>query len=429
MGVAGSPDAVTCVGPGFCVAVGGAEIPANGDPLATPEEAGLIIVTKDGGRTWRQAIGATSLSGVACSSAATCYAVGNGGTIMATIDAGTAWTRQDAYSTTSGASLNLVTVSCPSVTSCYAVGEQGVVVAMTAQGGWQTQPNPLDGTPIALVGLSCPGTLTCYAVGTPPSLPNGPGAILVTTDGGLHWRTQAYPQDQSPHPTFAALTELIAVACPNTAVCYAVGNGGVIVTTGDGGQTWHRQSSGTAARLTGITCPTLRACYVVGEVSDARQAGTVIATADGGHTWHQVFHTDTALSGIACPSVARCYAVGDQATIVVSPDAGKTWRRLHTPLNGDAAPQLARIACPSAAICYAVGGWNNALGGEASGAGTILATRDDGHSWSQVASPGQLIAGVVCPGVRDCYAVGFGGTILASADGGATWQHRHARSA
>src|SRR5450759_2935529 len=78
-----------------------------------------------------------------------------------------------------------------------------------------------------------------------------------------------------------------------------------------GTDTWRRRSSGTDYDLYGIVCPTSRACLAVGD------GGTILASADGGATWRsRSSGTDNNLISITCPTSRACLAVGDGGTIL-----------------------------------------------------------------------------------------------------------------
>jgi photosystem II stability/assembly factor-like uncharacterized protein len=104
---------------------------------------------------------------------------------------------------------------------CIAVG-QGTIAA-TTDGGvqWfgQTFPNEVQD----LYGVSCPTAATCWAVGTTTS---GSAAIIGTTNGGGTWTSQSVP---------SGIARLNGISCVNAADCWAVGGttagAGVVVTT------------------------------------------------------------------------------------------------------------------------------------------------------------------------------------------------------
>lgn len=74
---------------------------------------------------------------------------------------------------------------------------------------------------------------------------------------------------------------------------------------------------------------------------------------------------------------------------------------------------LSSVSCPSASTCIAVGS-----------IGTILASSDGGASWqSQISGTASDLSGVSCASSSMCVAVGKASTILVTTNGGATWQH------
>ncbi|MBK5092098.1 MAG: hypothetical protein JJE48_01095 [Actinobacteria bacterium] len=77
--------------------------------------------------------------------------------------------------------------------------------------------------------------------------------------------------------------EVVAIDA-NTA--WAVGDGGLILRTADGGATWSKQSSGTEADLRGICLLDSKTALAVdgsGLVGDKK--GVIIKTTDVGNTW------------------------------------------------------------------------------------------------------------------------------------------------
>src|SRR5688572_21119134 len=97
-------------------------------------------------------------------------------------------------------------------------------------------------------------------------------ALQLAAAGSASAVGEWYKQDQ-------ANAWLIGVDCPSATTCYAVGAGGVIRKTGDGGRHWQALKSGTTLELDGISCASASTCVAVGE------AGTVMRTVDGGDTW------------------------------------------------------------------------------------------------------------------------------------------------
>src|SRR5437660_433013 len=93
-----------------------------------------------------------------------------------------------------------------------------------------------------------------------------------------------------------------------------------------------RQPSGTPNTLDGVACPRPSTCVAVGV------GGTILRTTNGGTTWRrQPSATTSYLFGVACPRPSTCVAVGAsiialRATIVRSTDGGSTWRRQNNPI-------------------------------------------------------------------------------------------------
>ena len=144
---------------------------------------------------------------------------------------------------------------------------------------------------------------------------------------------------------------------------WAVGGGGTILATADGGKSWAAQTSGTRADLLSVQFQS-----------------------DGQHGW----------------------AVGDHGTILATADGGKSWA---AQTSGTRADLLSVQFQPDGQHGWAVGFY-----------GTILATADGGKSWAAQTSGtrADLWSVQFQPDGRGQHgwAVGAGGTIMATADGG-----------
>ncbi|HVA90456.1 MAG TPA: YCF48-related protein [Chloroflexota bacterium] len=263
---------------------------------------------------------------------------------------------------------DLSDVVCPSTRVCYTVGYYGVQyngsIFATTDGGRTWHPQK-PGTKWGLRGITCISTTTCYSVGFAET-------TMVTTNAGRSWRDPHTPL--SPQPLFR-------IACPTSVICIATGNspGGYIALV-------HR----------------------------------LLLTTNGAHTWSYpatpIDRTAYPMNGIACPSARVCYVVGGYATILVTSDAGRTWKQQHNPAMDSSGliPPLTSVACASPRACVAVGGFPDG--------GVILTTGDGGRTWTSQAGPARsALTGVACPTARMCYVTGSGGTIEQTADGGHTW--------
>lgn len=326
------------------VGIGSAGAPAT-------HAQGVLLPTRSG--VWRLQTSGVSvrLSAVACPTAAACYAVGDGGAIVATTNGGATWLAQ-----ASGATFDLHGIACTDASTCTAVGNQGVIVVTTDGGATWANRTQHSGP---LETVACPQAGTCYV--------GGDFAALKTVDGGRTWMTLR----RNPTPPF------FGIACPSISVCYAVGPVHVIEKTSDGGATWTSQSNPLAALsyltiLNAVACTDASTCTVVG------QYGSLLTTRDGGATWalqaHQTSGPYDALYGIACPSGGPCVVAGTDGVRLATGGAGQ---RVWT--SADRTHALNAIACGGGTACVAVGAAGTIVAagggsGVAAAAATITAT-------------------------------------------------------
>jgi photosystem II stability/assembly factor-like uncharacterized protein len=248
------------------------------------------------------------------------------------------------------------------------------------------------------------------------------GIVEHTTDGGTTWVLQV---------AAAPGQDLVSVDFVDRLSGWAAGGTGIIRHTADGGKTWSAQSSGVTADLTGIAFTDALRGVAVGKV------GTVLATTDGGANWvkrtvpretgyRQPFGDD--LRDLAWADAATVFAVGTRGTLIRSSDRGATWTDesdsgVTANFNGIGAaggtrawmtaeggylyrftytpPPTKWIKRPSAstAALYAVDFVDTSYGWAVGSGGTILKTVDGGASWTQVGKsvPGlseKLLSGV-----------------------------------
>ena len=199
----------------------------------------------------------------------------------------------------------------------------------------------------------------------------------------------------------------------------------VILTTTNGGTNWRAQSSGTptSALLLGVAFTNVSHAWAVG---DAAGNGLILATTDGGISWNTQYSAsaseaqDTSLNGVAFANASDGWAVGSNSAALVFVGDGP------------------RGSAPSS------GAWLNPRDSRVMGdepdyyTGVILATTDGGAGWSPQSlgtSADTQLNGVAFANASDGWAVGsktdsegedIGGVILATTDGGATWNTQYA---
>ena len=249
-------------------------------------------------------------------------------------------------------------------------------------GSWTQQTS---GVSAKLNGLSCPTTTICVAVGA--------GGVVVTTgNGGTTWSSK----------NSGVATNLNSVSCQDVNNCVAVGDGGRIITTSDGGASWTPRTSNTAQILRDVGCATTT-CLAVGGVGTS----TGLFSLDGGVGWitPPIALGTTDLYGADCPSNGTCTLVGLFGRVLVF--AGQGVKAGPFSLG----PNLFDVNCPTDATCFAVG--QN---------GAIQKTGDGGSNWGgQTSGVGNTLRGVSCPTDQTCFAVGDASTIITTANSGAAW--------
>jgi photosystem II stability/assembly factor-like uncharacterized protein len=143
-------------------------------------------------------------------------------------------------------------------------------------------------------------------------------------------------------------------------------------------------------------------------------SGSKTATAPACRTGQTATVEPAALTGLQFVSAAQGWAVG-QNTILETGDGGATW-----------VPQLSgKLNLTSVDFISGQDGW-------AAGTTTLLATTDGGAHWSQLSEPCPLIRSVHFISPETGFAVaggsdvsgstpGYGGTVLATGNGGRSW--------
>jgi len=201
---------VTCTSRRDCVADGTLEA-SIGNP--TVGFLNSIIVTSDGGSTWRQSslpVGTSPVMGfprfgdVTCVGRTHCLIVGDAtppdgnpsGFIIESTDGGRTWS----YDVVPPSTNILNAVTCVTASECVVAGGgieprgnsvQDLLSTSDGGGTWTSHSVPLS---VFLSGISCPTMSSCIAVGSGLSARNPtiePGAVVVTHDGGGTWTSQS----------------------------------------------------------------------------------------------------------------------------------------------------------------------------------------------------------------------------------------------
>ncbi len=389
-----------------------------------------VAATSDGGATWsRQTLPSASgaLRSISCPTINTCMTFGNQFSwpiAFGTTDAGTTWTAQSLPT----AYVGHAAVSCPTTTVCAAVGRDGAAFNTTTAGlTWN--PVPVPGALGVVSELSCPTQLRCVgmtreAVTRPVAVTSADGGAswtrhplppntghvtsldctsatschawavvnvsstrtdaqaLRTTDGGLSWQLHQGVDTRFLGPA--------VLSCVDSSVCVAVTSGRngvpVVVSTVDGGLTWHSRGIPSGAQgLDGIACTSVTACVLIGRTGKPHQPSVAWTTNDFAKSY-EGRTLPPALNGyfgLDCVGLT-CVAVGNDTDwsgrLATSFDGGATWLPRRLPA---AATRLQSVSCGRATVCV-VGGSDGSQDGTGA---LLLGTTDRGRTWTTIDIP------------------------------------------
>ncbi len=440
----GSLAGISCPSPTDCEAVGSSTNRAG---------TGVVLAEAWNGTGWsvqptpnRSKATFSSLSGVACSTASACTAVGsyyNGSVYLTLAESwnGTGWSIQSTPNPTGASRSILNGISCADLNACMAVGSADNLTLVEVWNGtrWHQANGATGGS---LSGISCTAPTACTAVGS------SGGLTLAEAWDGTTWSIQA-----TPNPSGSLVAGLSGVACPTSSNCTAVGSyydGSNMVALAEAwdGTSWNIEPTpnptGTASSsLSGVACHTASACSAVGSYSTSTTTGLTLAEGWNGTSWNveatpnPAGAASSALFGISCTAATTCMAVGSYSKGFAPKNLAETWNgarwSLQRPIGalGEVPSGLVGVSCSSATACVAVGGVNTLRGAR----GTpqrMLTEVWNGTRWTFAAAPNPAgaiysnLSGVACPTTAVCIAVGgysngTTGVTLAEAWNGAGW--------
>ena len=218
----------------------------------------------------------------------------------------------------------------------------------------------------------------------------GPGGeVLVTTDGGDVWSFS--------NPTQRFISRLYAITFSDSLHGFIAGSDGAILQSFDRGYTWsHYDSKLIEGSIDDI--------FFVSPFTGWFVQSDLFRTTDGGLSW-----TASGLSGLRrlyCFNKNNCWAYGYNGQLVFSSDTGNTW----TQQNTGTTTTLSTIGFSNPKL-----GW---LGGSG-----LLTTTNGGASWNPVTTPLSRVDKIVTQDSNRVWIYG-GVNSYRTTDGGQNWTHR-----
>ena len=332
---------VSCSGTTACMAVGNTT-DVNEVALIEHRNGSTWTVQPNPAGTYTSGNYESPLVDVSCASAADCIAVGQvaaatGNDIKPLVErwAGARWTLQNPPSPTGAASSGLSGISCSAANACMAVGSFATAAGVSQEvfaerwdgTEWEVQDiaSPCSALRSELTKVSCTSASSCIAVGD-YSGSLGQEMPLVGVWDGSSWTMQ-------PVPVASGTTtgRLSGVSCVSVGACVAVGQSyqdgsfRPLVEAWDG-SSWMIQStplpplvSGSHGDLSGVSCTSTTACTAVGGYHGYAGGHSLVERWDGS-SWSidPGLRTplDTAMNAVSCTTGTACTTVGSFLSIV-----------------------------------------------------------------------------------------------------------------
>ena len=315
---------VSCVSASACTAVGNYLNYSSDGTLAERWDGTGWSIEPTPPTTTRRVSG--DLYAVSCVSATDCTAVGDyhkrGFPTVTLVESwnGTAWSIDATPNPPGARSSELTGVSCTSATTCTAVGDYVIKFSpLTLAERWdgtswtiESTPSPVHGTAGSFLnGVSCVAASACIAVGS-----SGP-RTLAERWNGTRWSIESTPKTHG-RPGKRSLN---GVWCVSAASCFAVGYANGPRVEHWNGTRWSIEPapsppSGKVVGLTSVSCSSASACTAVGDYQKPHIDSVTLAERWNGTKWsieptpNQTGAPTSQLNGVSCPSAHACTAAG-----------------------------------------------------------------------------------------------------------------------
>lgn len=258
------------------------------------------------------------------------------------------------------------------------------------------------------------------------------GLVWNTTDGGKTW----VPRESG------TILPLRGISFGDSKNGWAVGDQGIILRSADGGATWVKQESGIKEHLMEVEFLDCQKGFAIGVFA------ALLLTEDGGVHWQDISarvkekekemefflseseetvaaetgetEEDVDIVGEGMPTLEPllndiCFVdaqtgwiVGEEGNVFHTSDGGATWKKQTSGVGDDLFSVYFKDSRE---------GWITGLNG------LLLHTVDSGTTWTKQECPGaESLFGIVVSGDRG-YAVGNAASMIATSDGGKSWQN------
>jgi photosystem II stability/assembly factor-like uncharacterized protein len=316
------------------------DVEARGDSVWAAGYWGTVLRSSDRGRTWSYARTPTqrTLYAVSFADERHGWVVGAGGVLMRSTDAGASWRRQTVHITDEFGDIleldsDLFGVAALSPTEAFAVGDFGTLLRTRDGKNWQQVP--IEEEVFADENLPDRILNGIYFSDRQHGWIAGEfGTILRTVDGGETWLGERHIEG-----TFDEIY-LFDVASEGADHALAVGTGGIVIGTSDGGALWTALDVGTSAGVFGVARSRGRG-IAVGD------RGVLLVTLDDGASWFEPERPRgfNWLRGATYGRDDDAFVVGESGLVLRSSDGGKTWSgsagREPPPSQGVSVPEPA----------------------------------------------------------------------------------------
>ena len=251
----------------------------------------------------------------------------------------------------------------------------------------------------------------------------GTQSVLAATNTGTWER-------QSPMPTGEGLNSVDMVSSTEG---WAVGEGGVILHTTDGGVTWTQQNSGTTQQLNAVSFKDASRGLAVGNV--------LLYTTDGGQSWLQGSSTVPlgTLYNVEFADANTGFSAYGSNTVLKTTNGGQTWAMVSMPApvgSFQFFDSANGLAFSTSGVLHTTDGGNRWTLASGTQGGFFINhnegwyvsdnvarhTTDGGATWQSQSVPSDTWASdLFFSDALNGWAVGSSQNIIHTSDGGATW--------